>query len=456
MAAATGTTTSTMTTASVASAGTKRDQTQYQFYGREMSAAGCGGEGCVSRNPWPVHHVRYRSNLCRLCTSCVLRSHPGSFCPKCFDLIDASCGRSSQQQQLPLAVVHCVSCTSVCHTACLSEAENAASYVCPSCANPNGYSYFPLDCDSEGDESLPVDGQGKRRMDLESAKVLLAAARLASASMHKAVAVARSAADRKAKDAVVARKKAKEMLEKVLMAGKSERDQRRPEELSSGPAMPESQGKTSANLDRAMSSKVSPKNMQNRDRDRWMGLQDPTPLAQQSPVLAITMGEAGKAPLPSNPSAAPDLENKGSPMIPGKIGIVQASKGKLTVDSNRAVRKVAAETGVVARTPPRKQGCADLRFKKDFEWISRAGAPISSDSEGLGVKSAEICPTRFEVWRVIRLLVTKRDTHFVNAIKWGHTLTLYNLPKSTVGSSCRLNNRMLSLFSRSNEDLRVS
>lgn len=373
MATSTGTA-GTTTTAAAACAGTKRDQTQYQFYGRQMSAAGCGGEGCVSRNPWPVHHVRYRSNLCRLCTSCVLRSHPGSFCPKCFDLIDPSCGRSTQQQQPPLAVVHCVSCTSVCHTACLSEAEKATSFICPSCANPNGYSYFPLDCDGEGDASaspskkmraadadggeagLPADAQGKRRIDLESAKVLLAAARLASASMHKAVAVARSAADRKAKDAVVARKKAKEMLEKVLMAGKNEMVQRRPEELAPAPGMLESQGKTSAKLDRAMSSKASPKNMHNRERDRWMDLQDPTPLAQQSPVLAITMGEAGKAPLPGNPAAAPNLENKGAPMIPGKIGIVQASKGKLTIESNRAVRKVAAETGVVARTPPRKQG----------------------------------------------------------------------------------------------------
>ncbi|XP_078443337.1 uncharacterized protein LOC144712847 isoform X2 [Wolffia australiana] len=221
----------------------------------------CNGEGCVSRNPWPIHHVRHRNNLCRLCTSCVLRIHPGSFCPKCFDLIEPS-------HSQPL--VHCVSCTSVCHVACLSAEEKNSGFICPCCASPN-FSYFPLE---------------PRVIDLKSAKVLLAAARLASLSMQRAVAAARAEAERKAKESVMARKKAQEILEKVYIGPMNG-----PAEVVTPLAMVES---------------------------RWMDVKEAVPLAQRSPAGPISVVEPGKLTLPNN-------ESKDNGMIvPAPTAIVPA------------------------------------------------------------------------------------------------------------------------------------
>ena len=57
--------------------------------------------------------------------------------------------------------------------------------------------------------------QNFRTMDKESAKVLVAAARIAAASMSKAAAAARIDAERRGKEAALAWKKAREALEHV-------------------------------------------------------------------------------------------------------------------------------------------------------------------------------------------------------------------------------------------------
>ena len=296
----------------------KRDQTPYLSYN-------CSGEGCVSKNPWPVHHVRYRSNLCRLCTSCVLRNHPGAFCPKCFDIIDSSCGRSS--------LVHCVSCPSVCHIACLSDDEDTSSFVCPICANANGHSYFPLDLISEVDELSELDAssvsdlprkkirgsdedelegivredgeqQGRKVFDVESAKILLTAATLASSSMQKAIAVARIEAERKAKDAVLAKRKAKEMLEKSLMAAKMERNKKNHQTLNS------------AKIEGKLVPKIGSEN-------HWLDIQEAVPISQICPVRAITMSEPGKITFPSNLESK-DIAPRPPMRKPGHLTIVNS------------------------------------------------------------------------------------------------------------------------------------
>ncbi|CAA7398560.1 unnamed protein product [Spirodela intermedia] len=194
----------------------------------------CEGDGCVGREPWPVHHVRHRGNLRRLCTSCVLGCHRESFCSHCFELLDRGGvgGRTS-------ALVHCSECSSVCHAACLPDAREPGDYVCPCCANPEGFSYFrvDLDCDVEAavsprkkatvaKEKRVMNGQWRRVIDRKSAKVLLVASQLASASMKRAVSFSRNKVERKAKDAAIARKKAEEMLAKVFMAAKEEDEKR--------------------------------------------------------------------------------------------------------------------------------------------------------------------------------------------------------------------------------------
>ncbi|OAY73841.1 hypothetical protein ACMD2_24123, partial [Ananas comosus] len=176
------------------------------------SRVGCGGDGCCAREPWPLHHVRHRSVFCLLCTSCVLRYHHGLFCSSCFDLLDpppsppppTTVAAAASRKPRPLLQV-----PSVAHRACLAAADLAAQFLCPSCKNPEGFSYLPVPGD-------PPKGKGSGEstaaaINRPSAKVFLAAAQLSAASMSKAAAAARADAERKVKEAAVAKKRAREM-----------------------------------------------------------------------------------------------------------------------------------------------------------------------------------------------------------------------------------------------------
>lgn len=63
-----------------------------------------------------------------------------------------------------------------------------------------------------------------RAIDIGSAKVLVAAARIAASSMSKAAAAARIDAERRCKEAALARKKAREALEQVAYLVAKEKD----------------------------------------------------------------------------------------------------------------------------------------------------------------------------------------------------------------------------------------
>ncbi|KAJ6791597.1 skin secretory protein xP2 [Iris pallida] len=178
--------------------------------------AGCAGDGCLARNPWPLHHVRHRGVFSRLCTSCVLKCHPGSFCCLCFSVLDPSASPSPDPAPAQAAVVHCSKCPSVTHLSCLPNPDLASQFVCPCCDHQDGFSFFAL-----------TEDRGRRRIDMAAARVLLAAARLAAGSMSRAAAAAVGEAERKAKEAAVARKRARDMLESAMAVARRERERAR-------------------------------------------------------------------------------------------------------------------------------------------------------------------------------------------------------------------------------------
>ncbi|CAL9782948.1 unnamed protein product [Musa acuminata subsp. burmannicoides] len=287
---------------------------------RDLRPAGCGGDGCGARDPWPLHHVRHRTVFCRLCTSCVLRYHPGAFCTSCFDLL-LDGGTSP--------VVRCSGCPAVAHSACLPNP--AASFVCPSCSDLGGSSsYFSL--------------VAEKSIDLKSAKVLLAAAKLAAVSMGRAAAATRADAERKVREAAVARKRAREALEKVLLLSQTEKEKKnketdhiaapdpRPEVMDPKKKMPK--------LSSTVAAMVGQKRVQNRERDRWMRFQEPIGMAQ-TPVQGTVEATNKVNPLIGVQNHVVDEEAKGrltslahapNPMgqvVRDETGALKASQGGL-------------------------------------------------------------------------------------------------------------------------------
>ncbi|XP_041017243.1 uncharacterized protein LOC121259651 [Juglans microcarpa x Juglans regia] len=169
-----------------------------------------GGSGC-----WPIlHHVRLRGIDRLLCTSCVLRLHPSSFCPLCFHFFDHNLLNSHSSLKNPSnrPTVPCSKCSSLTHSHCL-PASHSSSYLCPPCSNPK-FSFFHLE-------------ETHRSVDRKLATVLLCASRIASASMSKAVIVARADAERKVREAAVAKKRAREALEHLVMVEAREKSSRK-------------------------------------------------------------------------------------------------------------------------------------------------------------------------------------------------------------------------------------
>ncbi|XP_051147156.1 uncharacterized protein LOC127262494 [Andrographis paniculata] len=162
----------------------------------------CGNCDVVDR--LLIHHVRHRGTFRRLCTSCVLREHPQSFCPTCFQVYPPTPSVED--------AVTCGKCYSLSHSRCVSTATGPIPnpYICPLCVSPNSPIFKPIT--AKEDPSLP---EGFRQLDRESVTILLAAAKIAYASMSRAAVVAKEEADRRAKEAALARKRAKEALEHV-------------------------------------------------------------------------------------------------------------------------------------------------------------------------------------------------------------------------------------------------
>ncbi|XP_057420347.1 uncharacterized protein LOC130714470 [Lotus japonicus] len=166
----------------------------------QPSAATCDGCGATQDAFLIIHNIRYLASNHRYCTNCVLKHHHGVFCPICFDVFE-------EGSLLPQLRVMCVRCPNIAHRSCaltstVAYPTSAPAFLCPTCADPE-FAYFQLPDRKSG------------AVDLQSAKMLVAAARIAAVSMTKAAAAARFDAERRAKEAAVARRKAKEALENL-------------------------------------------------------------------------------------------------------------------------------------------------------------------------------------------------------------------------------------------------
>ncbi|XP_023885662.2 uncharacterized protein LOC111997755 [Quercus suber] len=184
----------------------------------------CGA--CGSSDRWPLHTVRHRGSYRRLCTDCVLKNHQSLFCPLCFQVFD------EMPPPLPVDRLVCLNCPSIAHRSCVPPDSSAPSFLCPPCSNPN-FSYFFSDSDpdaktkrikTEDGGNSSLRGHNEKAIDKESAKALLAAAKIAAASMSKAAATAQAEAEKRVKDASLAKKKAKEALERLAFLVLKDKD----------------------------------------------------------------------------------------------------------------------------------------------------------------------------------------------------------------------------------------
>ncbi|MBA0681667.1 hypothetical protein Goari_023453, partial [Gossypium aridum] len=130
----------------------------------------------------------------------------------------------------------CLKCPSISHLSCSSASLSPSSFTCPPCSNPN-FSFFNL-TPTKKPKSTPdhppgstLDGDddnnkttNTRVIDKEAAKALLAAAKIAAASMTKAAAVAKVEAERRVKEATLAKKRAKEALERLALLARKDND----------------------------------------------------------------------------------------------------------------------------------------------------------------------------------------------------------------------------------------
>ncbi|KAJ8752349.1 hypothetical protein K2173_003985 [Erythroxylum novogranatense] len=149
----------------------------------------CGN--CNAKDATIIHHVRLRGIYRRLCTSCVLRLHPTLFCPYCFSFYETTPPPPSKR-------ITCSNCASFTHSHCSPPPPSSTPFLCPPCSSPN-FSFFTHSAQKVIDQQMAV--------------TLLCAARIASASMAKAVVVARAEAERRGREAALCRKRAKEALE---------------------------------------------------------------------------------------------------------------------------------------------------------------------------------------------------------------------------------------------------
>ncbi|KAB1996132.1 hypothetical protein ERO13_D13G184200v2 [Gossypium hirsutum] len=154
---------------------------------------------CSGHSPFFIHQVRHLGILRRLCTACVLRLHPSSFCPACFTFYGGSPPHPSKR-------VNCSNCCSLTHSHCAGDTI-LTSYLCTPCKD-SSFSFFPLK---------------DNKIDKKLALALLCAAKIASSSMGKAVTVAWAEADRKVREAALARKRARESLEHLLVVTRKEK-----------------------------------------------------------------------------------------------------------------------------------------------------------------------------------------------------------------------------------------
>ncbi|KAE8730982.1 Ribosomal protein L3 plastid isoform 1 [Hibiscus syriacus] len=210
----------------------------------------CGGCGTPER--FFLHNLRHRASYRRLCTNCILKNHQGLFCPICLEVFN--------EPPPPHQRLICVKCPSVSHfsCSCSSSSSLSQSFTCPPCSNPN-FSFFnltnkkPKSTPDHPGGSTPEDDDNDnnpsaktRVMDKETAKALLAAAKIAAVSMTKAATVAKTEAERRVKEATLAKKRAKEGLERLALLARKDIDRHKSSLLSTPKSRVDAAAKTSS------------------------------------------------------------------------------------------------------------------------------------------------------------------------------------------------------------------
>ncbi|KAL2941747.1 Chromodomain-helicase-DNA-binding protein 4 [Bienertia sinuspersici] len=191
---------------------------------------------CNSDDHWILHNVGFRVESRKLCTSCVLKLHPTSFCPTCFNLHDPNSLNpppflSSSSSSSSNRTLTCLKCSSVSHITCVPPNAPKSPYLCPPCSNPS-FKFFDFkkprknhDQNAQSDKNggggnggshSKVVEEQQQLLDERAAKVLLLAAKIASISMNKVVISAKADVERKVKDAALAKKRAKESIDHVM------------------------------------------------------------------------------------------------------------------------------------------------------------------------------------------------------------------------------------------------
>ncbi|GAB2277321.1 hypothetical protein Dimus_012029 [Dionaea muscipula] len=181
---------------------------------------------CRSDNRWILHNIRLRGSYHRICTSCVLKLHPSSFCPHCFLVFENAIHpspSSSHPTTTTTANINnrgsllCIKCSSRSHSTCIPPNSPKSPYLCPPCTNPN-FNFFDFKFPSSKNNGRDVPNSRAEQLSLDqrSAKALLAAAKIAAGSMSKAAALFRIEAEKRVKEAALSRKMAKESLERVI------------------------------------------------------------------------------------------------------------------------------------------------------------------------------------------------------------------------------------------------
>ncbi|KMZ62409.1 hypothetical protein ZOSMA_467G00020 [Zostera marina] len=297
--------------------------------GKILHRSRCAGELCTLEKTWPIHNVRHRGVFLRLCTSCVLKYNPGSFCTICFDFFKDS-------KPPPSVVVHCSSCPSLTHISCISSAASAGerNHLCPTCANPNNFSYFPFLPSSSSSPSPEhkdshVDattGKRKRKkvIDLEPSKVMLLASRIASVSMIKALGGFMTEAQRKAKEAVTANKRATEMLERSFLINNMEKEKTKkleamvvaPPPVSIERPIEEENSYQKKKIKTAAPAAGQQKRAQSRERDTLMKFQEPVSLAMVAAAAAAATSESSPGANYNNSNIRVDEERGGEGEAP--------------------------------------------------------------------------------------------------------------------------------------------
>ncbi|XP_006345194.1 uncharacterized protein [Solanum tuberosum] len=149
---------------------------------------------CSATRPFILHLLPYRGIHRHLCTACVLDSHPGSFCPICFDVF-------LHNPPPPRLRLLCLKCPSISHLSCVPDAPSG--YLCPLCSNPN-FTFFYVTPTNKAIE-----------INTHLAKQLVAAATIVSESIHNAAVMARINADIRVKEALSAKAETKQVLDRL-------------------------------------------------------------------------------------------------------------------------------------------------------------------------------------------------------------------------------------------------